>query len=172
MRFDRDLEEKISVVTGAANGIGYAIAERLATAGSRVCLVDIDGSRLAEAADSIASAGGASVLGCVESDLSSVAGIAEAFKQVVKLTSTLDVLVNNAGGSQGTPIRLEDVSEQDYENVLNLNLRACFFATQAAVPLMLRPAVAQSSILPPSRDAQESRRSARNTAPRRALYWL
>ncbi len=122
---------KVAVVTGSSSGIGQAIAVRLAGEGAAIV---IDYHSHPEGAEDtqkqIAAAGGGRSI-IVQSDVSSVAGgqalIAAAFDQL----GGCDILVNNAGVEKGADFW--DVTEADYDTVLNLNLKGAFFITQALV---------------------------------------
>ena len=126
------LEGKRALVTGAGRGIGLACAAALAQAGAEVTLVARTEAEIAEAAESIVAAGGKSEsLALDVTELGRVkAAIAEA--------PAFDILVNNVGTNR--PKGFLDVSEDDYDAVLNLNLRAAFFVAQAAAAAMRKAA--------------------------------
>ncbi len=128
------LEGKVAIVTGSGSGIGQAIAERLAQEGAD-CVVDyrnhLDEAQTTQ--DKIAAAGGKSIL--VHADVSSLADtehlVAEAYAQLGRC----DILVNNAGIEKGA--NFWEVTEADYDAVLNVNLKGAFFLTQAFVKRLL-----------------------------------
>ncbi len=125
-----DLSGKVAIVTGGSRGIGRGIAERLGRDGAYV-VVNYSGSEQAanEVVDAISDAGGKSV--SIQADLSKVADIHILFAKTVDYFGKLDILVNNAGivGSTGT---IENVTETDYEQVFDLNVRGVLFSLQAA----------------------------------------
>jgi NAD(P)-dependent dehydrogenase (short-subunit alcohol dehydrogenase family) len=126
---DFGLEGQVCLVTGAARGIGRAIAVALAEAGARVAL----GLRDASTGSDLAEQLGALPLQMDVTDLSQV-------EQAVAATRShfgrLDVLVNNAGiGPPETPA--EDVSVDDFDDTVALNLKGTFFASQAAGRVMI-----------------------------------
>ena len=126
---DFRLDGKVCLVTGAARGIGRAIAVALAGAGADVALGLRDASTGTELADEI----GALPLQMDVTDLDQVAGAVEA---VTSRFGRIDVLVNNAGiGPPETPA--EDVSVQDFDDTVALNLKGTFFASQAAGRAMI-----------------------------------
>jgi 3-oxoacyl-[acyl-carrier protein] reductase len=124
----------IAVVTGAANGIGRAIARRLAEEGAKVVLGDIDGAGLTRVADAIVGAGGEAVtaVGDVTEEGPAGALIATA----VERFGRLDILVNNVGGSRNA--RIWEMKVEDWDFVLRLNLRGTFLCTRAAAPHMMK----------------------------------
>jgi len=128
------LDGKVAVVTGAAHGLGRAIAERLAGEGAHVILGDVDGPGLERAVAAITQAGGraTSVVGDVTEEEPAARLIATA----VERGGWLDILVNNVGGSRNA--RIWEMKVEDWDFVLRLNLRSTFLCTRAAVPHMMR----------------------------------
>ncbi|MAB83593.1 MAG: 3-oxoacyl-[acyl-carrier-protein] reductase [Phycisphaerae bacterium] len=128
------VEQRVAVVTGASRGIGRSIALRLAEDGHRVVLV----ARSADALDTlraeIESAGGsASVATC---DLADGTAVNDLIESVVSDEGRLDILVNNAGITRdGLMLRMSD---EDFDEVLNVNLRSVFVACRAAARPMMR----------------------------------
>ncbi|MFM5906083.1 MAG: SDR family NAD(P)-dependent oxidoreductase, partial [Novosphingobium sp.] len=123
------LAGKRAVVTGGASGIGAAIAERFVEAGARVILADID----AEGAEALAGRLGQIAVAC---DVSKVAQLDSLFGRVKAEWGGLDVLVNNAGITHAA--ELDDLTEEDFDRVLAINLKSMVFATQRAARLMER----------------------------------
>lgn len=124
-------EGKVAVVTGSSSGIGQAIAVRLGSEGAAVV---IDYHSHPEGAEDTqkqiaASGGGRSVI--VQADVSTVAGGQSLITAAVDQLGGCDILVNNAGVEKGADFW--DVTEKDYDTVLNLNLKGAFFITQAFV---------------------------------------
>jgi len=124
------LQGKVAVVTGSGSGIGQAIAERLAQDGAN-CVVDYrDHVEQAQAtADKITAAGGKAIL--VHADVSVLSDCTNLIEQAWQQLGSCDILVNNAGVEKGADFW--DVTEADYDFVLNVNLKGAFFLTQAFV---------------------------------------
>ncbi len=123
------LEGKVAVVTGGSLGIGAGIAQRLASEGAAVAL---DYFARRDAADSVAAAitaaGGRALV--VQADVSQVADVQRLISQAVSQFGRLDILVNNAGIEQPTPF--ENISEQQWDRQIGVDLKGVFFASQAA----------------------------------------
>jgi len=118
---------KIAVITGAAQGIGRATAERFLAEGARVVLADIDEARLAATAAEIGTAD--SVL-AVPTDVAEKAAIDALIAAAVARFGRIDTLVNNAGICPVADFL--DFTEEQFDRTLAVNLRAAFFGTQAA----------------------------------------
>lgn len=118
---------KIAVITGAAQGIGRATAERFLAEGAKVVLADIDEARLAATAAEIGTAD--SVL-AVPTDVAEKAAIDALIAAAVARFGRIDILVNNAGICPVADFL--DFTEEQFDRTLAVNLRAAFFATQAA----------------------------------------
>lgn len=123
-----DLTGKVAVVTGAAKGIGLAIAGRLSEAGATLVLSDIDAETVRSVRDEMRGQGRAAS-DCV-SDVSTAAGAVEPVRAAKAEHGRIDVLVNNAGIYPMTPAL--DLTEDVWDRTLNLNLKGLFFAAQAA----------------------------------------
>ena len=121
-----------AVVTGAASGIGYAIAEHLCGAGARVLLVDCNAEGVARAAGSMCSVNGGEAHFLV-ADLAIAASIRSLAEQVSTITAHIDILVNNAGIELDLPF--EKVTSELFDHVIAVNLRAPLLLTQALAPL-------------------------------------
>ncbi|HXR96259.1 MAG TPA: SDR family oxidoreductase [Terriglobales bacterium] len=129
------LQEQVAIVTGASQGIGRAIALRLATLGARLVLVARNKAALTEAAAAIAAAGAppARVMPC---DLRAPEAMPAVIKATLEASGRLDILVNNAGvGWFGQP--LHQTSEEIWNSTLATNLTAVYHAMRAAAPAMI-----------------------------------
>ena len=130
------LEGKVGIVTGASRGIGQAVAIGLAREGASVAFVARTKTGLDETASQVRELGRECLP--IVCDVTRSGEVREAVEQVVKSFGRVDILVNNAGGMAGTPARLEEVGEDDWDRVLNVNLKSAFLCTQAVVPHMKR----------------------------------
>jgi NAD(P)-dependent dehydrogenase (short-subunit alcohol dehydrogenase family) len=126
-----ELPEKVAIVTGAARGIGFAIAERLSQAGARVVVADID-EESAEAAVRRLREGGVEAVEAV-ADVTKPEEVGAMVERAIDAFGKLDVLVNNAGIT-GRDSSLSKITDQDWERVLKLNLTATFYCCRAAIP--------------------------------------
>jgi 3-oxoacyl-[acyl-carrier protein] reductase len=126
------LEGKVALVTGAGQGLGKAIAESLAQKGACVALADIQSDKVRLVAAAIAQAGGKAL--SVEADVSKVADIRRMVRAAVDGFGGLDILVNNAGILHQTPI--EDITEEEWDRIMAVNLKSVFFSIQQALPFM------------------------------------
>jgi 2-dehydro-3-deoxy-L-rhamnonate dehydrogenase (NAD+) len=125
------LAPKTALVTGAARGIGFAIAARLASEGARVAVLDLDAAAAASAVEKIG--GGALAL---IADVTKGAEVAAAVRRVVEAWGRLDILVNNAGIT-GRSFPIWELSEEDWRRVIDADLTSVFLCCRAAVPVML-----------------------------------
>lgn len=121
------LSGKRAVITGAAQGIGKAIAEAFVAEGAELLLADIDANRLAATAAQL----GQEAFVC---DIARKAEIERLFARTSERWGGLDVLVNNAGVTHAA--ELDDLTEEDFDRVFAINLKSALWATQAAARLM------------------------------------
>ncbi|MGH7268399.1 MAG: SDR family NAD(P)-dependent oxidoreductase [Candidatus Rokuibacteriota bacterium] len=128
------LKDRVAIVTGGGQGIGEAIARRFAREGARVAVVDRDGATAAEAALGIERDGGTAL--SIEADITDARRIEAMLERTLGAWGTVDILVNNAGILRVASI--EETTEVIWDATLDLNLKAMFFCTRAAVPVMKR----------------------------------
>lgn len=127
------LKDRIAIVTGAARGIGLAIAQRFAAEGATVILSDV----MDKEGEAAATAIGASYMHCDVSKTSDVTALVNA---VVSKHGAVDILANNAGIAMGGDFL--DVSEADFDRVIGINLKGSFFMLQACARQMVKQAEA------------------------------
>ena len=123
--------QKVALVTGAARGIGLAVAKRFLAEGWCVALLDIEGELLWNSIEALAAAGDTLGLHC---DVSDAKAVASAVAEIERRFGRLDALVNNAGVAVFAP--LLETSDDDWKRVLEVNLTGPFLCTKAAAPLM------------------------------------
>lgn len=133
-RISTDLTGQVAIVTGAARGLGRLIAETLADAGAKVACVDVNTDLLEATVGSINEAGGeATAYGC---DVTDSQRVTEVVGEVVTRWGGLQILVNNAGITRdGLLMRMKD---EQWDSVLNINLRGTFLFTRAACKPLIK----------------------------------
>jgi len=126
------LEGRVAVVTGAGRGIGAAVSCLFARAGAQVALLDRDAAGVTRSAESIGLNGGEAL--AFPTDITDGFAVERTLDAVVDEWGRLDILVNNAGMRREAP--LKDVTEEDWAEILDVNLRASLVCAQAAAPHM------------------------------------
>jgi 3-oxoacyl-[acyl-carrier protein] reductase len=126
------LEGRVALVTGAGRGIGAATACLLARAGAHVALVDRDAAGVTRTAEQIAVGGGEAL--AFTDDVTDSFAVERTFDRVVEEWGSLDVLVNNAGVLKEAP--LDDLSDEEFQETLDVNLRGAMVCARAAIPHM------------------------------------
>jgi 3-oxoacyl-[acyl-carrier protein] reductase len=127
------LKHKVSIITGAAQGIGLATALKFAEEGSSVVVCDVKPDGV-DAAAAMVRARGAAVLGIV-ANVTDRAALDAVAQQAQERFGRIDVLVNNAGITRDA--RLQKMTLEQFDSVIDVNLRGVFHATQAVLPMML-----------------------------------
>ena len=130
------LEDRVAIVTGAASGIGRAIALTFAKEGANVCCADknLDGAK--DTAEEIRRIGRKSVWQQV--DVTKISDIDRLVTAAIDSFSSIDILVNNAGVTIRAPIL--EVTEADWDLMIDVMLKGTFFCTQRVLPCMLKQA--------------------------------
>ncbi len=128
------LEGRVAVVTGAGRGIGAATAQMLARAGAHVALLDRDAAGVTRTAERIGVDGGEALP--FTNDITDAFAVERTFDRVVEDWGRLDVLVNNAGFLKESP--LEELTDEDFQETLDVNLRGAMVCARAAAPHMIR----------------------------------
>lgn len=126
-----NLESKIAIVTGAASGFGAATARRMAQAGARIVVADLQ----AEGAERMAGelrANGAQAISCAV-DVASQADFSRLVARTLEAFGGLDILVNNAGTTHRNKPALE-VSEEEFDRVYRVNVKSLFWAAHSVLP--------------------------------------
>ncbi|MEE3366001.1 MAG: SDR family NAD(P)-dependent oxidoreductase [Planctomycetota bacterium] len=128
-----DLSGLVAVVTGAAQGLGLAMASELAIGGARVVLADVQLAKAQAAADDLVGQG--LEARSVELDVTDSAAVREVFAAVAAQEGRLDVVVNNAGVGQRLD-RISDLPDDEWERVLAATLTGTFYCGRAAAAIM------------------------------------
>jgi 3-oxoacyl-[acyl-carrier protein] reductase len=129
------LSGKVAIVTGAGRGIGRAIAEDLAAQGAKIVInYNSSAGPAQEVVDAITTAGGSAV--AVQADVSTLEAAQALVKAAIDHYGQLDILVNNAGTTRDTLLMM--MSENDWDTVLDTNLKSVFNCCKAALKPMIR----------------------------------
>lgn len=127
------LQGRTAIVTGAGKGIGVAYAKALASAGARVSLADIENCDAT--VEQIRAAGGEAIAQKV--DVTDAASVAELAARTAKEFGSIDILVNNAAIFAALALKpFEEISSQEFERVMSVNVRGCFECVKAVSPYM------------------------------------
>ena len=129
-----DLSGRKALVTGAGRGIGRTLAVGLAAAGADVALADIDLSQAGGAREAIAEMGRKCLL--IQADVTDLAQVDRMVAEAARGMGGLTILVNNAGTNVRK--RVEEITEEDWDRVVDLNLKSCFFVARRAAEEMKR----------------------------------
>lgn len=127
-----NLKNKTVILTGAGGGIGRAIAEKLA--GEQMNLILLGGNNIEKLKETAAIVKQMSSCTVMPGDLTSPGFIAESMQKIVNSTGGIDVLINNAGVAQNTPF--ENISLEEFDKIMAINVRAPFMLTQKALPIL------------------------------------
>jgi 3-oxoacyl-[acyl-carrier protein] reductase len=127
------LKEKTAIITGAANGIGFAAAERFAREGANVILADFDEEIGRQREEELRAEGLQAWF--IQVDVSKRESIDELVRQVLEEYGRIDVLINNAGITRDS--MLAKMAAEDFQKVIDVNLTGVFHCTQAVVPSMI-----------------------------------
>src|SRR5262245_5520731 len=130
-----DFAGQVAVVTGGARGIGKGSAEAFAAAGARVYVVDLDDKTGEAVAAGIRERGG--VAGFLACDVTDAGAVDATFARILGEGGRLDVLVNCAGGFW-KQLSVEETPEDEWDDVIDLNLKSVFLCARAAIPAFKR----------------------------------
>jgi len=133
-RPELSLNKKVALITGAVGGIGEAIASNFGAAGAKVFLHDILEEKLKTLSDALKSEGVETEYKAIDITVSGAPQ--ELINTVVREMGQIDIVVNSAGINR--PQKPEDVTEKNWDDVLNINLKAMFFVSQAAGKEMIK----------------------------------
>ena len=127
------LHNQVAIVTGAAQGMGAAIAGRLAAEGAKVVLSDINVEKVAQVAERISTAANSSTM-VMKTDVTKEDEVAEMVEMAIEHYGTVGLLVNNAGILYST--RIDNVTKAEWDKVIDVNLNGSFLCSKAVLPIM------------------------------------
>lgn len=131
---ERILDGKVAVITGAARGIGRAIAEELSAAGADIALCDLKAEWLNDTAAAVQKNGRKAM--CLSVDVSDSKGVDATIAEILKTMGKIDIMVNNAGITKDT--LLIRMKEEDWDQVISVNLKGTFLFTKAVARPMMK----------------------------------
>jgi len=123
-----DIKGKTAVITGASQGIGKEIAFFLAEKGAKVALISRNNEKLQSIVHDLNEAGHESM--AISQDLKEIEKLQNTMDEIFSYFGSIDILINNAGINITDPV--ENITENDWDNILDLNLKSVFFCCQAA----------------------------------------
>ena len=154
---EKELSRRVALVTGAAGGIGKAVAERLAVEGAMVVLTDIDLEKTRTVAEAINQKAGEVNATAVKMDVTSEASVRKAFESAVLAYGGLDILVSNAGIAKSSPV--DRLSLSDWDRSIAVNATGHFLACREALRIFKEQGlggnivvVATKNVLAPGKD--------------------
>ena len=129
------LKDKVAIITGGSRGIGYATADAFLREGARVILAASSKASADKAVASLKEKYPDAVVAGISPNLSSLEDVRSIFRTVTGVYGCVDILVNNAGVSESTPFT--EYTEEEFDRVMDLNVKGVFNATRAAVECMV-----------------------------------
>ena len=126
------LKGKVAIITGAAQGMGKAVAELFAQEGAKVVVNDVIEEKAKKIAEEIRSKGGEAL--AIRADVTDSKEISRMVEETVKKFGTIHILINNAGILRST--KTEEISEDEWNLVIDINLKGTFLCSKAVLPVM------------------------------------
>jgi NAD(P)-dependent dehydrogenase (short-subunit alcohol dehydrogenase family) len=136
MEKEMRLSKKVAIVTGSASGLGKTISLKLASQGADIVIVDINKDAVDESIRDVEKIGH-NCIGFV-CDISKQDEVRNMVRSVITEFGKIDILVNNAGGALHTKAKFEEVTEKDWDIVMDVNLKGAFFCCKEIIPHMIK----------------------------------
>ena len=130
-----DLNGRVALITGGATGLGKAFGQALAEFGADIAIADIDEAEARETARLIEKMGRRSIV--VRADVTRPEDVQRVVDETVARLGSIDILINNAGVT-AKGMRIHEMPLEDFDRVVNVDLRAVFICTKAVLPIMLK----------------------------------
>ena len=124
---------QIAIITGGANGIGFAIAQKLVSSGAKVILLDWQKSAVQKAAKIIGDSATA-----FQVDVTNESQVAQTIQKIAKKFGRVDILINSAGTTGKTNIKTHEIEFADFTSVFAINVNGSFLTSRTVLPLMLK----------------------------------
>ncbi len=128
------IENKVAVVTGGGGGIGGAIVQRFAREGAKLAVADIDADAAKARVKEVADRGSEAI--AIVADVTKKNSVSDMVKATLERWGKIDILVNVAGGAERKNV--VDVTAEEWDRVIDMNLKSVFLCSQAALPTMLK----------------------------------
>ena len=124
---------QIAIITGGANGIGFAVAQKLVSSGAKVVLLDWQKSAVQKAAKIIGDSATA-----FQIDVTNESQVTQTIQKIAKKFGRVDILINSAGTTGKTNIKTHEIEFADFTSVFAINVNGSFLTSRAVLPLMLK----------------------------------
>ncbi len=128
------IDDKVTIVTGGGGGIGGAIVQRFAREGAKLAVADINRDAAQTRVKEVSDRGSDAIP--IVADVTNKASVRDMVKATLDRWGKIDILVNVAGGAQRKNV--VDISAEDWDRVVNMNLKSVFLCSQAVLPTMLK----------------------------------
>ena len=128
------IDNKVAIVTGGGGGIGGAIVQRFAREGAKLAVADINRDNAEARVNEVSGRGGDAI--AIAADVTNKQSVADMVKATLERWGKIDILVNVAGGAQRKNV--VDITAEEWDRVVNLNLKSVFLCSQAVLPTMLK----------------------------------
>lgn len=129
----RPFKDQVAIITGAASGLGFAIASKLSQEGVKLALLDFNGEKLHQMASQMMTATQTYVL-----DITNEGQVQQTIQEVAEYFGSVDILVNSAGITGQTNVKSHETPTEDVQNVFDVNFFGSYFTSKHAIPFMLK----------------------------------